>query len=113
VLALEQQDFLEARRHLAEALKIAYENDALTRVTDVLYRMGDLLQRTDQPAAAVEYLTFVQHHPATDGRVRREVEELLVEIAAVLPPEILGAAQARGRACTLEELVSSALLDQK
>ncbi len=104
VLAMELQNFPEARRHLAEALEIAYENDALTRATDVLYRTGDLLQRTGQPAAAVEYLTFVQYHSATDDRVHKEVEELLEKLATVLPPEILGAAQARGRARTLKEL---------
>jgi uncharacterized protein HemY len=113
MLALEQQDFVEAKRHLAGALQIAYENDALTRVTDVLFRMGDLMQRTDQPAAAVEYLTFVRYHPATDDRVRKGTEEFLVELAATLPPEILEAAQARGHAHTLEELVSNVLLDQE
>jgi predicted ATPase/DNA-binding SARP family transcriptional activator/TolA-binding protein len=113
VLALEQQNYLEAKRHLAGALKIAYENDALTRVTDVLFRMGDLLQRTGQSAAAVEYLTFVQVHPATDDRVRKGAKEFLVELAAVVPPEILGAAQARGRAHPLEELVANVLLDQE
>jgi len=109
MLALEQQNFLEARRHLSESLKIAYENNALTRVTDVLYRIGDLLQRTDQSVAAVEYLTFVHYHPATDDRVRKETKEHLAELATALPPEILGAAQARGRTRTLEELVDNAL----
>ncbi len=111
VLTMEQQNFLEARRHLAGVLKIAYEIDAVTRLTDVLYRIGDLLQRTGQSAAAVEYLTFVQYHSATDDRVRREVGELLEKLAAVLPPEILGAAQARGHARILEELVAD-VLDQ-
>jgi hypothetical protein len=110
MVTMEQQNFLEARRHLAEALKTAHEIDAMTRLTDVLYRIGDLLQRTGQSATAVEYLTFVQHHSATDDRVRREVGELLERLAAVLPPEILGAAQARGRACTLDELVANVLL---
>ena len=111
MLALEQQDFPAARRHLAEALKIAHENNALTRVTDVLFRMGDLLRRTDQPAAAVEYLTFVLVHPATDDRVRTGAKEFLDELAAVLPPEILEAAQARGHAHSLDELVANVLLD--
>jgi hypothetical protein len=81
----------------------------MTRLTDVLYRIGDLLQRTGQSAAAVEYLTFVQYHSATDDRVRREVGELLEKLTAGLPPEILSAAQARGHALTLEELVTDVL----
>jgi tetratricopeptide (TPR) repeat protein len=113
MLALEQQDFPGARRYLVEALKIAHENNALSRVTDVLYRIGDLLRRTGQPEAAVEYLTFVQVHPATDDRVRTGANEFLDELAAVLPPEILEAAQARGRAHALDELVSKVVLDQK
>jgi TolA-binding protein len=112
MLALEQQDFPGAKRHLAGALRIAYDNDALTRVTDVLFRIGDLLQRTGQSAAAVEYLTFVRHHPATDDRVRKGAEEFLEESAAVLPPEILEKAQARGRAHTLEALVGDVLQDR-
>ena len=111
MLALEQQDFPKARRDLARALSIAYENDALTRVTDVLFRIGDLLQRSDQPEAAVEYLTFVRHHPATDDRVRKGAEEFLEVSAAVLPPEILEKAQVRGRARTLENLVAGILQD--
>ena len=113
MLALAQQDFPEARRHLTESLKIAYENDALTRVTDVLCRIGDLLLRTEQSETAVEYLTFVQYHPATDDRVRQEAKLLLGKLAASLPPEILAAAQARGRAHTLEALVADVLLDQR
>jgi tetratricopeptide (TPR) repeat protein len=113
MLALEQRDFPGARRYLVEALKIAHENNALTRVTDVLYRIGDLLRRTGQPEAAVEYLTFVQVHPATDDRVRTGAKEFLEELAAVLPPEVLGAAQARGRAHTLDGLVANVLQDQK
>jgi hypothetical protein len=109
MLALEQQDFPGAKHHLAGALSIAYENEALPRVTDVLCRMGDLLLRTGQSAAAVEYLTFVRYHPATDDRVRKEAEELLEDLAAILPPEILGAAQARGHAQTLEDLVANSL----
>ena len=90
-------------------LKVAYEIDAVTRLTDVLYRIGDLLQRTGQAAVAVEYLTFVQYHSATDDRVRREVGELLEKLAADLPPETLGAAQARGHDRTLEETVADVL----
>jgi tetratricopeptide (TPR) repeat protein len=110
MLALEQQDYPEAKRHLAEALDIAYENNLLTRVTDVLFRMGDLLQRTGRPAAAVEYLTFVQHHPATDDRVRTGTTEFLADLAAGLPPETLAAAQAKGRSLSLEEIVARVLL---
>jgi hypothetical protein len=113
MLALAQQDFLEARRHLVKALEIAYENDAMARLTDVLCRIGDLLRRTGQFATAVEYLTFVQQHSATDDRVRLEAKLLLEELATVLSPEILGAAQARGQAYTLEELVANVLLDQE
>jgi predicted ATPase/DNA-binding SARP family transcriptional activator/TolA-binding protein len=113
MLALEQQDFPKAKRDLAGALRIAYENDALTRVTDVLFRMGDLLQRTDQHEAAVEYLTFVLHHPATDDRVRTGAEEFLAVSAAVLSPEILEKAQASGRARTLEDLVTGVLRDPR
>jgi predicted ATPase/DNA-binding SARP family transcriptional activator/TolA-binding protein len=113
MLALEQQDFPKAKRDLAGALRIAYENDALTRVTDVLFRIGDLLQRTDQHEAAVEYLTFVLHHPATDDRVRTGAEEFLAVSAAVLPPEILEKAQASGRARTLEDLVAGVLRDPR
>jgi tetratricopeptide (TPR) repeat protein len=113
MLAMAQQDFLEAGHHLAGALEIAYENDALTRVTDVLCRIGDLLQRTEQFESAVEYLTFVQCHSATDDRVRQEAKILLGKLTASLPPEILAVAQAKGRTYTLKMLVSNALLELK
>jgi tetratricopeptide (TPR) repeat protein len=111
MLAMEMQEFSEARRYLAGVLKIAYENDAMNRLTDVLYRIGDLLQRTGHSETAVEYLTFVQDNSAAGDLVRREVGELLENLAADLPPETLAAAQARGHARTLEELVAD-VLDQ-
>jgi tetratricopeptide (TPR) repeat protein len=109
MLALEQENYLEAKCHLVDALKIAYENDALTRLTDVLCRIGDLLRRTGQFATAVEYLAFVQHHSATDDRVRLEAKVLLEKLAAVLPSEVMEAARATGRARTLEGLVADVL----
>jgi DNA-binding SARP family transcriptional activator/predicted ATPase/TolA-binding protein len=111
MLALEQQDYSRAKHNLARALRIAYENNALTRVTDVLFRIGDLLQHTDQHEAAVEYLTFVRHHPATDDRVRTGAQEFLEASAAVLSPETLEMAQASGRARTLDDLVIGVLQD--
>ena len=111
MLAMELQEFSEAWRYLAEVLKIAYENDAMNRLTDALYRIGDLLHRTGHSATAVEYLTFVQNHSATGDLVRREVGELLEKLAADLQPEFLAAAQARGHTRTLEELVAD-VLDQ-
>jgi tetratricopeptide (TPR) repeat protein len=109
LLNMEQQNFSAARRYLTRSLEIAYENDILPRLTDVLYRMGDLLWRTGQYADAVAYLAFVQNHPATDDRVRLEVDELMVKLTAVLSSQTLETAQDEGRARTLEAMISHIL----
>jgi hypothetical protein len=71
---------------LRVALKIAYQNGALSRVTDTLYRLGDLRARQGQFAGALACLTVVRDHPATDERVREGTRLLLAELADQQPP---------------------------
>lgn len=109
MLAMEQQDYPTARRYLLDALKIAYDNGATTRATDVLYRIGDLWWRQNRPERAAEILACVAHHPATDDRVREGADLLLAEIKAHLSPPAFEAAQARGYHVDFGRLVAEVL----
>jgi hypothetical protein len=61
-------------------------------------------------ARAVELLALVLSHPASSHEVKEKAQHLLAELeAALLLPEVLAAAQARGRARTLEEVVGELL----
>ncbi|MCB0155173.1 MAG: tetratricopeptide repeat protein, partial [Anaerolineae bacterium] len=80
VTAMEQADYAGAERQLRAALKIASQHGALSRVTDTLYRLGDLWRRQGQVAEALACLTVVRAHPATDERVREGVRLLLAEL---------------------------------
>jgi hypothetical protein len=59
---------------------------------------------------AVELAAFSVHHPAGQKDVRARGTRLLAELAEKLPPEIMAAAQANGKAKTLEEAATLATL---
>ena len=109
VTAIEQGNYAEARTYLTESLKIAYDNGGFGRVTDILFRWGELLRRAGQAEQALEYLTFVQDYPATDERVRDGARLALSELAEQLSPVSTITTQAGKR--TLAELVAAVLAE--
>jgi DNA-binding SARP family transcriptional activator/predicted ATPase/Tfp pilus assembly protein PilF len=106
VVALELEDYDKARRYFAEALQISHEQGGVVRIMDILFRFGDLLRREEQIERAIEYFSFVQHHPATDDRVRDGSSVYLIQLSTQLSVAHMAAAEERGQSRTLEELVA-------
>ena len=104
VTAMEQADYAGAEHHLREALRLANQHGALGRVTDTLYRLGDLWARQGQLAPALECLSVVRDHPATDERVREGARRLLAKLADQQPPS-----ETNRRSQSLDELVALVL----
>jgi hypothetical protein len=61
-----------------------------------------LLAEKGEPERALELLALVVAYPASDQDIKYLATPLQAELAAQLPPDVVTAAQARGRARTLE-----------
>ncbi len=109
VALMEEEAYTQAKQHFIEALQIAYQNGGLVRVMDILFRLGDLFRRQQEDARAVEYLSFVQHHPATDNRVRDGANIYLLELSTQLSSEQMDLIVARSKARALDDIVLEAL----
>jgi predicted ATPase/DNA-binding SARP family transcriptional activator len=99
-------DYPAATRHLAEALaiagKIASAADALTTIS-LFARVWMQQGRVKQ---ALQALWFVTHQPAASARLKQEVQALLDELIAELPPAVVAQAQQWAAAQTMEEMIA-------
>lgn len=62
----------------------------------VLNAMAALWIRSGQPMQAVERLSFILNHPASEGKVLAQAQRQMNELAAQLPAEEVAKAQASG-----------------
>jgi hypothetical protein len=112
---IENGDFAAARRSLMEALSLAWSSKDLGSLSSNLYFQSDLSVRasrfhTDDEAAAercqaLEWLVLLQHHPTCWQVYKDKAARLAAEVAATLPANQVAAAQKRGKALTLEEVI--------
>jgi len=100
---------LEARRYFRHALEILVETGARPVALDVLVGWATMLIKGEPTVAdqtrAIELVSLVQHHPASEHETREKAKRLLVEWADYLPSEMMVSAQARGQARDLESTV--------
>jgi hypothetical protein len=64
---------------------------------------------TEQKIQAMEFLAFVMNYPDAANEVEDEAEKLVFELEAELDQAVIEGAWERGKAYTLEKLVSEAL----
>jgi predicted ATPase/DNA-binding SARP family transcriptional activator len=99
-------------RHLAEALQIAVETRSFRPATLILPVLALLLLEQGEPERAVELYALASRHPhVANSRWFEDVAgRHIAAVAETLPPEVVAAAQARGRARdvwqTAEELLA-------
>ncbi|MCI0529446.1 MAG: hypothetical protein L0Y56_18560, partial [Nitrospira sp.] len=117
------RDFQAARQYLYEGLRAGMNARLFAWVSRVLVSWATLLTKEgtfpveDSPAGrekkeqAVELLTLALHHPATWQIHKDKAVYLLAELEAELPPEVVAAAQERGKARQLEEVVAEILAE--
>ncbi|MEJ2209871.1 MAG: tetratricopeptide repeat protein [Anaerolineae bacterium] len=106
---LARGDVAEAKERLRTALDLAVRSEALDELLDVLRAVAELAAGRGETEWAVEVLTHAVGHPDSDVQVRTRSEELLADLASRLPPEAADAAQERGRAKALDEVVQASL----
>jgi predicted ATPase/DNA-binding SARP family transcriptional activator len=99
----------EARQHFHQALRLEARTQRGSMVVDALAGLAHYLARVGEPERALELLALTSHHPAGGQETRDRVACLGAELVAQLPPEVAAAAQARGKASRLEEVVAEVL----
>jgi len=102
-------DLQQSRRHYHQALVMAQDIEETPLILLVLNAMAALWIRSGQPVQAVERLSFILNHPASEGKVLAQAQRQMNELAAQLPVEEVAQAQAIGRAARLEDVVASVL----
>ena len=108
----------EAERNLSKCLTVTKEVGFERDVIVLLYEFSRLRAAQDDSERAVELLTFVLQHPASDqanwleGSMRDGVQALLRKLADKMSLETFQSAQAHGRELNFEELVAG-LVSQK
>jgi predicted ATPase/DNA-binding SARP family transcriptional activator len=122
-------DYPAAKQYFLAALQLAIEGQITPIALDALVGLATLLVR--QPAVsenlsglpdltglgstvkerAVELLVLVLNHPASSHEVKDKAQRLLAKLEAELPPQVIAAAQERGRARKLEEVAAEILAD--
>ncbi len=105
----EQGEFARARECFLYAFRAAHEIQKHPTTLEIVQEYGALLAREGQTAEAVAHLTLAHADPRTPGLARDRAAALLGELIDRLPPADYAAADARGRAMSLEAAVAAAL----
>jgi tetratricopeptide (TPR) repeat protein len=106
-LALDERN--TAKEYLREALDTAIQISETTQTLRALVGLARLRMATEQKIQAMEFLAFVMNYPDAANEVEDEAEKLVFELEAELDQAVIEGAWERGKAYTLEKLVSEAL----
>jgi predicted ATPase/DNA-binding SARP family transcriptional activator len=103
----------QAREHLSEALRTAVEIGAFAPLLYALPGIAVLLVDQGEQERAVELYALASRYPfvANSRWFEDIVGKHIAAVAATLPPEVVAAAQARGRARDLEATVKELLVE--
>lgn len=104
--ALSLGEQLQARQYCTAALQTAWNIHNQRLISGVLIQWGRLLAAEAQLALAVEVLSCAQQLPCDFDQMGQAVEETMALLQEQLSPESFAAAQARGTAATLEQIVA-------
>jgi tetratricopeptide (TPR) repeat protein len=104
-------DLQAAKRYFHEALETAMTERAIPWVLSIFDGIPMLLAREGERERALELLTWVVHNQASAQISRDTAAPLVAELEAELPPDVVAAAQARGRARDLEATVAELLVE--
>jgi tetratricopeptide (TPR) repeat protein len=104
-------DVQGAKRYFRQALETAMMVRAIPWVLSNFDGIAMLLAGEGERERALELLTFALHHPACAPAMRVRDASLVAELEAELPPDVVAAAQERGRARDLDATVAELLVE--
>lgn len=94
-----------ARRSLHECVLLSHELGMAGIAISGLTELAELEISGGNFEQAARLLYFIRNHPATSGTTRQNVENLLQELTAELPPELMRKAETAVQTHTLESLI--------
>ncbi|MCC7358876.1 MAG: AAA family ATPase [Anaerolineales bacterium] len=92
-----------------DALRVCRETRAVSMIADIVVGLAGLLPLPEGGSRAIELLTFARYSPYSWLETKDRADRWQAERAAALPPEVVAAAVARGRALELDEVVADLL----
>jgi hypothetical protein len=108
-------DFASARSSLTASLAIARAHDQVSSLLLALYHFTEMLIQESRhkehedtmevELLALEWLVFLQHHPACSEEYKEKASRLQSEVTGALPAFWVAKAQVRGKNLSLDELV--------
>ena len=90
-------------------LGVAVKAQWVRAVLHALTGVAHLLARAGEQERALELLVLILDHPASHQEFKSRAARLQAELTAELPPEVVEAAQERGRARDLDATVAKLL----
>ncbi len=96
----------EAATLYRQALTVATASQRTPLMLEILLGMSQLLADREEREKAVELLSFIHEHPASDQDTRDRAEALRRDIEAELPPLVFEEAAEKGRALELDAVIS-------
>lgn len=106
---------VQAKSHLLQALQIATEIQSFVGLVFTLPGIAMLLADLDQKERAIELYTLASRYPtvANSRWFTDVVEQFIDDVAAALPPDVVAAAEERGRAQDLDVTAAELLIELK
>lgn len=95
----------ESRAWFLEGLQISLDISAIPLALHILTGLSLLLSEEKRWALAVEMLTFIRQHPATDQETREKINRRLPLLTIHLSPQALQTAQEKGRNARFDDIV--------
>jgi predicted negative regulator of RcsB-dependent stress response len=110
-VALGSGNLAAAREHLRQALMAPVRSPEETAAA--IAGLARVLTQQGEVERAAELLAFVASWPATPYAIWSAVEKTLREMESQLPPDLLAAATARGRARLSDDVVTELIGDRQ
>ena len=104
-VARDQGDYHGALAYYRQALELCIETKNTSKALDVLADIASLLAQRKDKKRAVEILALIAHHPASQKKTRCDAENVLAQLGAELPPELVSTARKRGQERKLEDVL--------
>ena len=106
-VALQSEDWSDARHHFATALPLIIKLQTAPQALDALAGVAHLQAHLDQPVQALTLIGLVHHHPGSYRECKDRLAGLEADLRSALAPEQVQAALARGQAGELWETVAA------
>jgi len=100
-------EYAEAKESFERALKIAMPIRAMPVAIAAIGGLASVLAKTGESERALELVTFILQNSLTDRQTADRADELYAELTSVLDPALAAAAQDRGNAMGIGDVVKA------